>query len=244
MARRRARWRGQPAGRAVGPGRACGRAARPGRSRSTPTGRAPAPPGRRARSGPGGGPRGVRSVARRAARGRQHAGLRGAVEVGGGLVEEQQRRVAQPGPRQGDTLALAGREPGPAVAQRVSDPLRQPPTTSVRPTAPARRATSASPASGRPSRTLSATERAKRWGRCGTQARWRRLARSRSASGDAPSRTVPASGGHSPRTTASTVDFPHPLGAVEGHRSPGSTTSPACSRAGTLPSRVRHLRAR
>ena len=52
------------------------------------------------------------------AHGRQHVGLRLAVEAGGGLVEQEQRRVAHEGAGERDALAFAGGQPRPSLAQQ------------------------------------------------------------------------------------------------------------------------------
>ena len=57
--------------------------------------------------------------------------------------------------------------PAPPSPSRVSAPSGNRRTTSVSPAAANASATAASDASGRPSRMFSATDRAKRWGRCG-----------------------------------------------------------------------------
>ena len=65
----------------------------------------------------------VRS-ARHLLHGRRHPGLGGQVEVGGGLVEQQDGRVDQLGPGQGDQLALPGRERPAPLGQLVAGSRR------------------------------------------------------------------------------------------------------------------------
>ena len=65
--------------------------------------------------------------------GGQHALLGRAVEIGGGLVEEQEGRVPQERPRQGNPLPLPRRQPGALGAQHGREPLGSPATTSSRP---------------------------------------------------------------------------------------------------------------
>ena len=57
---------------------------------------------------------------------REHLVLGVTVEVGGGLVEDQERRVAQERPGQGQPLALTGRQARPALAQHGVEALGQP----------------------------------------------------------------------------------------------------------------------
>ena len=149
----------------------------------------------------------------------EHVGLGLAVETGGRLVEQEEGRVAHEGPGQRDALALAGRQAGAALAERRvgahrggghdvgrARPRRGPP--------PPRRRRHRAGRGGRCRRSSAA----KRCGRWGTQAIVRRQASgSRSARSTPPSVTVPASGEPRPRSTASRVDFPQPLGPVERH---------------------------
>ena len=85
--------------------------------------------------------------------------------------------------------------------------------------------TSASPASGAPSRTLSATVPLNRYGRWGTQATWRRhCSTSRAARSVPPTRIVPDVGARKPSSNDRTVLFPDPLGPTRATRSPGAST--------------------
>ena len=105
-----------------------------------------------------------------------------AVEVRRRLVEQQQRRVAQERARERDALALAGGEPGAALAETVSRPSGSLLTVSVRPASAIAAQTSSVEASLRPSRTFSAIVALNRWGRWGTHAsRARHASRSSSA---------------------------------------------------------------
>ena len=118
--------------------------------------------------------------------------------------------------RRGAAAVRRGRRPGPGprvVVRRLRARPRRGPAGVSRPsgsraTTPARPAsttaawTCSSVASGRPSRTLSAMERANRCGRCGTQANWARQASgSRSARSTSPTRTEPPSIGVRPSRT-------------------------------------------
>ena len=121
-ARRRARDRERAPQRRLGrrrPGRRRGRGARARRRSCRDLAPARARPrGRRARSAPAGGRRAppcARATRRRIASSTLALGL--AVEVGGRLVEQQQRRVAQERARERDALALAGGEARAALAE-------------------------------------------------------------------------------------------------------------------------------
>jgi hypothetical protein len=72
-----------------------------------------------------------------------------AVERGGGLVQQQDRRVLQERARDRDALALAARQLDAAVADHGAKPFRQASTKSQR-AAIAARSTSSSVAFGRP----------------------------------------------------------------------------------------------
>ncbi len=151
--------------------------------------------------------------------GGQHVLLGPPVEIGGGLVEEQQRGVPHEGPGQGDPLALARRESGPVVAQHRVQTRREaaPPRRRDRRRSTAAR-TWSSVASGRPRRTLSAIDRAKRCGRWGTQATWARQASgSRSARLAAPYRDRAAPGGGQTEQDAQEGRLPAPARPGDGH---------------------------
>ena len=154
-------------------------------------------------------------------------GLGGAVEAGGRLVEQQQRRVAQERAGEREPLALAGRQPGAVVAEPRLQARRA--ARRSRPPGARRRARARPPRRARPGgrvRTLSAIVPANRCGRCGTQASWAcQAARSSSRRSVPPTRTAPAVGVASPSSTRSSVDFPHPLGPAIATTSPGSTVS-------------------
>ena len=102
------------------------------------------------------------------------------VEIGGRLVQDHERRVAEEGARERDPLALAGRERPPAFADDGVVALRQRDDEVIRTGARRRR-----PAPrGRwrraaPSRMLSATVPRKSVGCCGTQAMLRAPGRRR-----------------------------------------------------------------
>ena len=117
----------------------------------------------------------------------------GGVEVGGRLVEDHERRVAQERPRQRDAPRLARRQRPAAVADHA---CRSPSgSAATKPSAPASAAASrtrASSASASPRRMLSATVPRNSVGRCGTHASCARQAAASqrgevdAADGDAP----------------------------------------------------------
>ena len=150
---------------------------------------------------------------------------RSAVEIGGGLVEEQQRARPAGTPGRGPPAGAPRRTGRPRRSRAGSQiPSGSRATTSSRPASLMAARTSSSLASGRPSRTLSAMERANRCGRCGTQASWARQASgSRSARSMSPIRTEPSRAGVRPSRTPSSVDLPQPLGPAIATTSPGST---------------------
>ena len=51
----------------------------------------------------------------------EHVGLGLAVKVGGGLVEEQEARVAEEGARQSHPLPFSGRDPRPTLPEKSAD---------------------------------------------------------------------------------------------------------------------------
>ena len=157
----------------------------------------------------------------------QHLLLGGAVEVGRRLV--QQQHAARHAERRGPARRAVARRPTARPRDRRASHRARPacprPPPAARPP-PARPKPAAFVASGRPSRMLSAIEAANRWGRCGIQAtRARQASGSRLARSTPPSWTDPACGATNPSSTASSVDFPHPLGPVSATISPGSTAS-------------------
>ena len=80
-----------------------------------------------------------------------HPGLGGEVEVGGRLVEQEDRRVDELGPGEGDQLALPGRQRAAPLGDRRGGSRRAGAAIkSWAPTARAAASTSASVASGRP----------------------------------------------------------------------------------------------
>ncbi len=89
----------------------------------------------------------------------EHLLLGLSVEVGGRLVEQQQRRVAQERAGQRDALALAGRQPGAALAEDGVQAVRQAGHDIAQAGGGTAAASSSSEASRRPSRTFSAIER-------------------------------------------------------------------------------------
>ena len=126
----------------------------------------------------------------------QHVRLGLPVQVGGRLVQQQQRRVAEEGPGQGDPLALAGREPGAALAETGLEPFGQAghqvgqAGSSQRP-----RWTSAVPGAGPAQADVVGDVPAKRCGRWGTQAiRFRQASGSSMARSTSPTATVPLVG--------------------------------------------------
>ena len=167
--------------------------------------------------------------------GGHHGRLGRLVQARGRLVEQQDRRPADERPR----------DARPAGAARSRGPRRARPgpataATSPSPTAASAAATASSSASGAPSRTLSATVPANRYGACGTQAT--RPApclgsRSRTSTGVRPPPATPAparpTARANPRITASSVLLPAPLGPVTATTSPGRTTSDAPAGAAT-----------
>ncbi len=94
------------------------RGTRPGR-------RGARPRGRRGGRAPGGGRRAASCDRRRGADRRRQRQLALAVEVGGRLVEQQQRRLAQEGAGEADALRLASGEAAGALADAGSHSLRQ-----------------------------------------------------------------------------------------------------------------------
>ena len=160
--------------------------------------------------------------------GRQH-GQRGVepgggvrVQVGGGLVQQQQRRVAQERAGQRELLALAGGQPQPALSdfgvvargQILDDPF-----------APAARAAAAMAsrlAAGSPSAMFAATDASNRCGSCGIQAIWRRQSSSGTrASSTSPTSIRPLVGSVKRSNRASSELFPAPLGPIKVIWSPG-----------------------
>ena len=170
------------------------------------------------------------------AHGGQHALLGGAVEIGGGLVEEEEGRVPDKGPGQGHPLALPRRQARPRrLPSTVARPSGSPATTSSSP---------ASLMAGRRRRRwrrVGRVARCRRWSgrrdavRCGTQATWvLHASGSRSARSMPPTVTEPPEAGTRPRRTPRRVDLPQPLGPAMATTSPGSTESETSRRAGSV----------
>ncbi len=125
--------------------------------------------------------------------------------------------------------------PAPISPSRVSIPSGSAETK--RYASASRRAarTASSSASGRASRTFSAIVPAKRYGRWGTQAIWRRqLSGSSEARSRPPISTRPWSGTANPSTAFSSVDFPAPLGPTTATVSPGRISNEVRAREGAV----------
>ena len=146
-------------------------------------------------------------------------------EVGGRLVQQQERGVSQERPGQGKLLALPGRQLGRALG-----------SDSMNGAAPASRAAfsmAAREAPGRPRAMLSATDPPNSRGCCGIQAIWARHGSTgTSARSVPPTQTVPEVSSVNRSSTRSSVVFPAPLGPVSTISSPGLMARLSRSRAG------------
>ena len=178
-----------------------------------------------------------RAAAREAADRLDDAALGGAVEVRGGLVEQQQRRVAQERARQGDRWRSPAERPGAALAEHVSQPVaaaRAPSRSS--PAAQIAAAHLRVAGAGAPEPHVLGDRGAEQVRALGhpRQPRARQASRSRSARSTPPTRTEPDVGATSPSRTPSSVDLPQPLGPVEReHLARRATVSETPSSAGS-----------
>ena len=134
------------------------------------------------------------------------------------FVQQQQRGVAQEGAGEGDALPLARRTvPSPCSPSLVARPSGRSATNVAASAWRSAAHTSASVASGAPSRTLSATVPLNRYGRWGTQAMWRRhCSTSRAASSVSPTRIVPDVGDEKAQQQGQDRALPGSAGTHEG----------------------------
>ena len=154
---------------------------------------------------------------------RHHAALIHGVERGGRLVEHQHRRVGEKRPRDGDALALAGRQRGAAFAD---DRVESGGSESTKGSSAARCAPPP-PRRSRPAARSGCSRRSRRERRRAPDPRARRLTQTgeaRSPRRSRPSRrTAPASGSSSRSSRSAIVDLPLPLGPTIASVSPART---------------------
>ena len=168
------------------------------------------------------------------AHGVEHVGLGLGVEAGRRLVEDEERRVAHEGAGQGETLALAQRQAGAALAQPGVDALGQAPHDVGQPGGLQRGRHLGVGGAGSPDAGRCRPRSGRRGAAAGAPSRCRPASRRGRGRAGPPRRAGPGPtpGRRSPRTTSRRVDLPQPLGPVSATVSPGSTTRSAPCRAG------------
>ncbi|HEX8753039.1 MAG TPA: hypothetical protein VF731_06440 [Solirubrobacterales bacterium] len=175
--------------------------------------------------------------------------LRLLVEVGGRLVEQQQRRVAQEGAGSASRCAWPAESGRPPSPTRVARPSGRLPTSSSSPAWRIAAITRQPEASGSARRTFSRIVPAKIVGRCGTQPICRRQAAGSTSRRSTPPQAIePAPGSARRSSSESSVVLPPPLGPTRATVSPGSISSstprrtsarPGCEKRRPLSTRLR-----